>query len=104
MDQPLNPRTTLFVGGVPRLLKAQELGEIMNTAFGHVSYAGIDVDPWMKYPKGTYVCTYSQAWANIVHMYYQQYTLNAHDISHFFIYQTLLYLPGFQYRNSYVSA
>ena len=48
-------------------MKAQELGEIMNNAFGHVSYAGIDVDPWMKYPKGTYVYMYSQLQANIVH-------------------------------------
>ena len=48
----LNPRKTVFVGGVPRLLKAQELASIMDNNFGFVCYAGVDVDPWMKYPKG----------------------------------------------------
>ena len=48
----LNPRKTVFVGGVPRLLKAQELASIMDSNFGFVCYAGVDVDPWMKYPKG----------------------------------------------------
>ena len=51
-SEPLDPRKTVFVGGVPRLLKAQELAKIMNVNFDFVCYAGIDVDPWLKYPKG----------------------------------------------------
>ena len=57
----LNPRKTIFVGGVPRLLKAQELAGIMESNFGSVCYAAIDVDPWMKYPKGAIMCDITQA-------------------------------------------
>lgn len=48
----LDPRTTVFVGGVPRPLKASELAEFMNRMYGGVCYAGIDTDPDLKYPKG----------------------------------------------------
>lgn len=50
--QPLDPRKTIFVGGVPRPLKAQELARIMDRLYGGVCYAGIDTDPELKYPKG----------------------------------------------------
>lgn len=74
---PLDPRKTVFVGGVPRPLKAGmflcfknqniffnlhqltntinfatvELAMIMNRLYGGVCYAGIDTDPELKYPK-----------------------------------------------------
>uniref|UniRef100_A0A6G1SQ08 Putative RNA-binding protein orb2 n=1 Tax=Aceria tosichella TaxID=561515 RepID=A0A6G1SQ08_9ACAR len=48
----LDPRKTVFVGGVPRPLKASELATIMNNLYGGVCYAGIDTDPELKYPKG----------------------------------------------------
>lgn len=48
----LDPRKTVFVGGVPRPLKASELAIIMNNLYGGVCYAGIDTDPELKYPKG----------------------------------------------------
>ena len=51
-NQPIDPRKTIFVGGVPRPLRSQELAEIMEDKFGSVCYAGIDVDPDLKYPKG----------------------------------------------------
>lgn len=49
---PLDPRKTVFVGGVPRPLKAVELAMIMDRLYGGVCYAGIDTDPELKYPKG----------------------------------------------------
>lgn len=48
----LDPRKTVFVGGVPRPLKAVELAMIMDRLYGGVCYAGIDTDPELKYPKG----------------------------------------------------
>ena len=51
-NQPIDPRKTIFVGGVPRPLRSQELAQIMEDKFGSVCYAGIDVDPDLKYPKG----------------------------------------------------
>lgn len=48
----LDPRKTVFIGGVPRPLKAIELATIMNRLYGGVCYAGIDTDPELKYPKG----------------------------------------------------
>ncbi|XP_071948496.1 cytoplasmic polyadenylation element-binding protein 2-like [Antedon mediterranea] len=50
--QPLDPRKTIFVGGVPRPLRALELAMIMDRLYGGVCYAGIDTDPELKYPKG----------------------------------------------------
>ncbi|CAG5094705.1 Oidioi.mRNA.OKI2018_I69.XSR.g13795.t1.cds [Oikopleura dioica] len=49
---PLDPRKTIFVGGVPRPLRAVELAIIMERLYGSVCYAGIDTDPELKYPKG----------------------------------------------------
>lgn len=51
-SQPLDPRKTIFVGGVPRPLRAIELAVIMERLYGGVCYAGIDTDPELKYPKG----------------------------------------------------
>lgn len=51
-SQALDPRKTIFVGGVPRPLRAVELAMIMDRLYGGVCYAGIDVDPELKYPKG----------------------------------------------------
>lgn len=51
-SMPLDPRKTVFVGGVPRPLKAYELATIMDRLYGGVCYAGIDTDPELKYPKG----------------------------------------------------
>lgn len=48
----LDPRKTVFVGGVPRPLKANELANIMNDLYNGVCYAGIDTDLELKYPKG----------------------------------------------------
>ena len=56
-SQPLDPRKTIFVGGVPRPLRAIELAMIMDRLYGGVCYAGIDVDPELKYPKGMAVET-----------------------------------------------
>ena len=50
----LDPRKTIFVGGVPRPLRAVELALIMDRLYGGVCYAGIDVDPELKYPKGSF--------------------------------------------------
>jgi cytoplasmic polyadenylation element-binding protein len=51
-SQPLDPRKTIFVGGVPRPLRAVELAMIMERLYGGVCYAGIDTDPELRYPKG----------------------------------------------------
>lgn len=51
-SQPIDPRKTIFVGGVPRPLRAAELAMIMDRLYGGVCYAGIDVDPDLRYPKG----------------------------------------------------
>ncbi|CAG2102313.1 unnamed protein product [Medioppia subpectinata] len=51
-SMPLDPRKTVFVGGVPRPLKAVELAMIMDRLYGGVCYAGIDTDPELRYPKG----------------------------------------------------
>ena len=53
--QPIDARKTIFIGGVPRPLKACELADIFNSRYGNVCYAGIDCDPDLKYPKGVRV-------------------------------------------------
>jgi cytoplasmic polyadenylation element-binding protein len=87
-SMPLDPRKTVFVGGVPRPLKAcefccyittrkfkiydaktfqffslVELAMIMDRLYGGVCYAGIDTDPELKYPKvsNIYLCIFSLA-------------------------------------------
>ncbi|VDN94695.1 unnamed protein product [Brugia pahangi] len=49
---PLYARRTVFVGGVPRPIKAVELAHIMDRLYGSVGCAGIDTDVEYKYPKG----------------------------------------------------
>ena len=56
--QPIDARKTIFIGGVPRPLKACELADIFNSRYGNVCYAGIDCDPDLKYPKGVCVCVH----------------------------------------------
>lgn len=48
----IDSRRTVFIGGIPRPLKAGELALIMNKLFGGVCYASIDTDNELKYPKG----------------------------------------------------
>lgn len=45
----------MFVGGVPRPLKARELAEVMTEKFGSVSFVAIDCDAELKYPKGQFL-------------------------------------------------
>ncbi|MCP9261553.1 Cytoplasmic polyadenylation element-binding protein 2 [Dirofilaria immitis] len=49
---PLYARRAVFVGGVPRPIKAVELAHIMDRLYGSVGCAGIDTDVEYKYPKG----------------------------------------------------
>ena len=49
---PVDLRKTVFIGGVPRPMKACELAEYMDEKFGNVCYAAIDLDPDVNYPKG----------------------------------------------------
>ncbi|CAI4225184.1 unnamed protein product [Auanema sp. JU1783] len=48
----IDPRRTVFVGGVPRPATAKELAQILEAHFGTVVYAGVDIDPELRYPKG----------------------------------------------------
>lgn len=48
----IDPRQAVFVGGVPRPLKASELAEVMANKFGVVTLVAIDCDAELKYPKG----------------------------------------------------
>lgn len=50
--RPLDSRKAVFVGGVPRPLKASELAEVMEEKYGNVMFVGIDCDNDLKYPKG----------------------------------------------------
>ena len=58
-SQPIDPHKTIFIGGVPRPLKACELADIFNSRYGNVCYAGINVDPELQYPKGAGCITFS---------------------------------------------
>lgn len=66
--QPIDPRKTIFIGGVPRPLKAIELAEIFNSRYGNVCYSGIDCDPELKYPKGRVAIVY--IYPNVISMYF----------------------------------
>ena len=48
-------RNAVFVGGVPRPLKASELADVMLEKFGAVTFIAIDCDSDLKYPKGKVV-------------------------------------------------
>lgn len=52
-SKPVDPRKAVFVGGVPRPLKASELAEVMTQKYGNVALIMIDSDSDLKYPKGT---------------------------------------------------
>lgn len=47
-----DPRKTVFIGGVPRPMKAHELADIVEKKFGEVTFAAIDLDTDVNYPKG----------------------------------------------------
>ena len=49
----LDSRKAVFVGGVPRPLKAAELAQVMQEKYGSVVLVAIDCDSDLKYPKGT---------------------------------------------------
>lgn len=51
-SKPIDPRKAIFVGGVPRPLKASELAEVMTEKYGNVTFIVIDSDSDLKYPKG----------------------------------------------------
>ena len=51
-SKPIDPRKAVFVGGVPRPLKASELTEVMTEKYGNVALIMIDSDCDLKYPKG----------------------------------------------------
>ena len=51
-SQSIDCRKAVFVGGVPRPLRACELAEVMTDKFGPVSFVAIDCDVDLKYPKG----------------------------------------------------
>ncbi|PAV56220.1 hypothetical protein WR25_01296 [Diploscapter pachys] len=55
----LDPRRTVFIGGVPRPTRARELAECLEKIYGSVAYVGIDIDPELKYPKGAARVTFS---------------------------------------------
>ena len=52
--QPIDARKTVFIGGLPRPLKAFELADIFNSRYGNVCNAQINCDLDMKYPKGVF--------------------------------------------------
>ncbi|CAJ0924287.1 unnamed protein product, partial [Mesorhabditis belari] len=54
----LDPKKTIFVGGLHGMLTAEALFTIMNQTFGDVIYVGIDTDKY-KYPIGSGRVTFS---------------------------------------------
>ena len=54
-SKPIDPRKAVFVGGVPRPLKASELTEVMTEKYGNVALIMIDSDSDLKYPKGLFI-------------------------------------------------
>ena len=51
-SRELDQRRAVFVGGVPRPLKALKLAQVMNEEYGNVAFVAIDCDLELKYPKG----------------------------------------------------
>ncbi|KAJ1365169.1 p21-activated kinase 1 [Parelaphostrongylus tenuis] len=51
VNAPINLRRVVFVGGVPRPIRAVELAHIMDRLYGSVACAGIDTDVEYKYPR-----------------------------------------------------
>lgn len=52
IPEGLDSRKAVFVGGVPRPLKASELSHVMEKKYGSVTLVAIDCDSDLKYPKG----------------------------------------------------
>lgn len=57
----VDPRRTVFIGGVPRPTRAKDLAEYLENYYGTVAYVGIDIDPELKYPKGAARVTFQNA-------------------------------------------
>lgn len=57
----VDPRRTVFIGGVPRPTRACDLARSLHDFYGKVSYVGIDIDPELKYPKGAARVTFASA-------------------------------------------
>ncbi|CAP29629.3 Protein CBR-CPB-1 [Caenorhabditis briggsae] len=57
----VDPRRTVFIGGVPRPTRACDLARSLQDYYGKVSYVGIDIDPELKYPKGAARVTFATA-------------------------------------------
>uniref|UniRef100_A0A914S3K3 RRM domain-containing protein n=1 Tax=Parascaris equorum TaxID=6256 RepID=A0A914S3K3_PAREQ len=58
-NMDLDSRRTVFIGGVPRPTKAGDLARLLERLYGCVCYAGIDIDPELKYPKGAARVTFA---------------------------------------------
>uniref|UniRef100_A0A0M3HHH4 RRM domain-containing protein n=1 Tax=Ascaris lumbricoides TaxID=6252 RepID=A0A0M3HHH4_ASCLU len=58
-DMILDVRRTVFIGGVPRPTRAGDLAQLLENLYGPVCYAGIDIDPELKYPKGAARVTFA---------------------------------------------
>ncbi|VDK43092.1 unnamed protein product [Anisakis simplex] len=61
----LDARRTVFIGGVPRPTRASDLARVLEGLYGPVCYAGIDIDPELKYPKGAARVTFATTGAFI---------------------------------------
>uniref|UniRef100_A0A914MP56 RRM domain-containing protein n=1 Tax=Meloidogyne incognita TaxID=6306 RepID=A0A914MP56_MELIC len=96
----LDPRRTIFIGELPRPTKASELVFVLESLYGLVCYAGIDVDPEMKYPKGaarvtfntfkSYVAGMAGRFVNIPHSYFW-FTFAFIFVINFFTFRSMLY-------------
>uniref|UniRef100_A0A1I7XJR9 Cytoplasmic polyadenylation element-binding protein 1 n=1 Tax=Heterorhabditis bacteriophora TaxID=37862 RepID=A0A1I7XJR9_HETBA len=65
IEMTMDPRRTVFIGGVPRPTRASELAECLRKLYGPVCYVGIDIDPELKYPKGAARVTFTTTQAFI---------------------------------------
>ncbi len=64
----LNTRMVVFIGGVPRPLRAHDLAKHLNKMFGDVIYAGVDTDPELKYVVSNdiwHICRYPKGAARV---------------------------------------
>ena len=59
-SENLDLRKAVFVGGVPRPLKAVELAQIMRDKYGSVVLVAIVCDAHLKYPIGTILCRFAE--------------------------------------------
>jgi len=85
---------------VPRPTKASELAFVLESHYGSVCYAGFDVDPEMKYPKGAARVTFNTfksnvaamagRFVNIPHSYFW-FTFAFIFVINFFTFKSMLY-------------